>query len=153
MLHWSHFVLIIVSFNGDFDMLDGEKASKLIEIAKNARKCAYAPYSDFAVGAAVLGASGAVYIGCNVENASYGLTMCAERVAVFNAIASGERTIAAVAVISGNDEIVRPCGACLQVLSEFSLHDSPVNIVAGSASGDFDIKTINDYLPARFTLK
>lgn len=92
---------------------------ELVRIAWQARAQAYAPYSGFAVGAALLGRSGEVYSGCNVENASYGLGICAERNAVAHAVASGERAFEAVAVVTENG--VTPCGACRQVLAEFNV--------------------------------
>jgi cytidine deaminase len=90
---------------------------QLIALAAEARGKAYAPYSSYAVGAALLAASGAVYSGCNVENASYGLSMCAERTAAFKAVCAGEREFSAIAVVTQNG--VAPCGACRQVLVEF----------------------------------
>ena len=91
----------------------------LIRVASEARRHAYAPYSLFSVGAAVLAASGAVFTGANVENASYGLTICAERAAVFAAASAGERRIRAVAIVAEARDPVPPCGACRQVLVEF----------------------------------
>ncbi|MDP2892297.1 MAG: cytidine deaminase [Bacillota bacterium] len=93
---------------------------KLIVLAKQAQENAYAPYSHFRVGAALLGRSGRVYTGCNVENASYGAAVCGERTAVYKAISEGERDFARIAVASSSGEITYPCGICLQVLAEFS---------------------------------
>ncbi len=98
---------------------DDTTYSKLIKAAQKARDNAYAPYSGLSVGAAVLTDKG-IFTGVNVENASYGLSMCAERTAVFNAVAAGARTITAVAVAGGNQEPLPPCGACRQVLAEFN---------------------------------
>jgi len=92
---------------------------QLSEAAAAVRQHAYAPYSKFSVGAALLGVSGKVYTGCNVENLSFGLSICAERNAVFQGIAAGESKFLAIAVVSDSGEPVSPCGACRQVLAEF----------------------------------
>jgi cytidine deaminase len=92
----------------------------LMREAMKAREASYSPYSRFAVGAALLGASGHVHLGCNVENASFGLTCCAERTALFKAVSEGEREFLAVAVTARSGHGAPPCGACRQVLAEFS---------------------------------
>ena len=129
---------------------------KLIEEALEARKFSYAPYSRFCVGAALLGKSGTVYRGCNVESCSYGPTNCAERTAVFKAVSEGEREFAAIAIAGGpeGEEIplkhtAFPCGVCRQVLAEFCTMDLPV-IVARSTE-DYDVYTLGDLLPHAFT--
>ena len=94
---------------------------ELVQAAIEARKNAYAPYSDFSVGAAVLGASGKIYQGVNLENASYGLTICAERNAIACAVANGERNITAIAVAADTEQPILPCGACRQVMAEFTI--------------------------------
>jgi cytidine deaminase len=100
------------------DLISSQSAERLLAVALAAREGAYAPYSRFPVGAAVL-AGGEEFAGCNVENASYGLTVCAERVAVFAAVAAGHRRIEAVAVAGDPAGATAPCGACRQVLHEF----------------------------------
>src|SRR5712692_5150753 len=91
----------------------------LIAAARQARENAHAPYSNFRVGAALRANSGRVYMGCNVENATYGLTVCAERVAIFKAISEGERGFDAIAVVTHTDVLTPPCGACRQIIWEF----------------------------------
>lgn len=93
----------------------------LVESAWSAREMAYAPYSNFAVGAALLSADGRVFLGCNVENISYGLTQCAERVAIGAAVAAGVKEFLAVAVVADTRVPISPCGACRQVLAEFGV--------------------------------
>lgn len=127
--------------------------SDLVEAAKEAWGRAYAPYSGFSVGAAVLAGSGKVYLGSNVENASYGLTVCAERVAIFKAVSEGEREIHAVAIVAHGDDIPRPCGACLQVMHEFAPSDDSLLILASTRDDSYDVYTLADYLPMPFSLR
>jgi len=124
----------------------------MTEAAKEARERAFAPYSSFKVGAAVLGGSGRVYTGCNIENASFGLTVCAERVAIFNAISSGESEILAVVIVAGEHTIPRPCGACLQVMREFSVSGESLIIKVCALDGSCDTYSLKDYLPMPFDL-
>jgi len=119
---------------------------ELIDLAKQARKKAYAPYSHYKVGAALLGKSGKIYTGCNVENASYGHTVCAERTAVVKAVSEGEREFEAVAVVTKNGG--SPCGACRQVLSEFS---PELIIYIADKNGEYRTTTLKKLLPDLFT--
>lgn len=99
---------------------------KLIDAARKIREKAYAPYSQFKVGASVLGTSGSIYQGCNIENNSYSLTCCAERVAIFQGITDGETKFQELAVIGDTDEPIIPCGACLQVMAEFFIPEAKI---------------------------
>lgn len=101
--------------------MKAETLEDLVKQAQRAQKRAYAPYSKFGVGAAVLGSSGKIYWGVNVENASYGLTICAERAAIFSGVASGETSFKVLAVAADGDEPTAPCGACRQVMEEFQI--------------------------------
>ncbi len=123
---------------------------KLLEAALKAKENAYAPYSNFHVGAALLTDSGKIYPGCNVENASYGMTICAERNAVFRMIADGERRIAEVLVIGDSEEFLPPCGGCRQVLAEFSSNDTIVYMC--NKHGQWEKTTIGDLIPHTFFL-
>ncbi len=120
----------------------------LIEAAKAAYQRAYAPYSRFPVGAALLTTSGQVFTGCNIENASYGLTICAERVAVGCAVASGQREFAAIAVVTNTAGPASPCGACRQVLVEFNPH---MRVILTNLKGDTVETTAEGLLPGAFT--
>ncbi|AFM22092.1 MAG TPA: cytidine deaminase [Acetomicrobium flavidum] len=120
---------------------------ELFALAKEARESAYAPYSDFKVGAALLGESGTIYLGCNVENASFGLTVCAERVALFKAVSEGERVFKAIAIYAGSKS-VPPCGACLQVMAEFG----DLDILLFDSKGSYVKWRISELLPQAFRL-
>lgn len=124
----------------------------LLTLARSARERAYAPYSNFMVGAAVLTRDGRCFSGCNVENASYGLCNCAERTALFSAIAAGCRPgdFAAIAVIADTEQPVSPCGACRQVMSE--LCDGTLPVLLGNLTGDLQRSTVAALLPGAFTL-
>lgn len=128
---------------------NNENKQKLIEAAIQARQWAYAPYSHYAVGAALLTASGRVYDGVNVENAAYPTTMCAERVAIFKAVSEGEREFEAIAVVTANGGA--PCGSCRQVLAEFGL-DTWV-LVATAEGQLLQEARVRDLLPGAFTPK
>ncbi len=132
-----------------------EKAMLLAMIAAaiDQRKSSYAAYSKLQVGAVVMGGSGKVYHGCNVENASYGLTVCAERVAILSAVSEGEREIKAVVVCAGEDVPAPPCGACLQVMAEFAPKSESMTVVTCSADGMYTQSTLDDYLPMPFKLE
>lgn len=124
-------------------MVDDE----LLAHARAARERAYAPYSRFAVGSAVVGGSGAVYTGCNVENASFSHTVCAERVAILKAISEGETTITAVAVVTDTSPPASPCGACRQVMHEFG---PKARVIYAGLDGAAVVTTVDALLPAGF---
>lgn len=125
---------------------------ELIAAARNALATAYAPYSNFPVGAALLLTDGAIYRGCNIENASFGLTICAERVALFNAISAGRMDIAAVAVATNSPKLCKPCGACRQVIAEFSHAGNPIIVISSRIAGETVLEPITNLLPDMFNL-
>ena len=141
-----------------------EKTIKLlIEEAEKARMMAYAPYSKFLVGAALIVPSGNIYTGCNVENASYGLSNCAERTAVFKAVSEGQRHIDAIAIVGGplipeetegafkpSGEYAFPCGACRQVLSEFLPESGDIDIIVANGVDDYKVFTLSELIPYTF---
>lgn len=126
------------------------KNSDLVKEAMKAKAFAYVPYSNFQVGAAVVTKSGKVYTGCNVENASYGATNCAERTALFKGISEGDRDFEAIAVVSSSDEFTPPCGICRQVLAELMPEGT---IILANHSGEIREYSIEDLLPLSFTKK
>ena len=119
----------------------------LIAAARRARENAHAPYSNFSVGAALRAKSGRIFGGCNVENATYGLTVCAERVAIFKAISEGERGFDAVAVVTDADSLTPPCGACRQLIWEFC---GDVPIVMANLKGKREVLQMRDLFPKPF---
>lgn len=121
----------------------------LIKAAQEAKKFAYAPYSQFAVGAALLGHNNKIYTGCNVENASYGLTVCAERVAVFKAVSEGLTSFKALAIVTDLEEPASPCGACRQVLGEFS---PKMEIIMANMMGTVRTMSLAKLLPLSFSM-
>jgi len=125
------------------------KIEELAAAARAVREHAYAPYSQFKVGSALLSGSGAIYTGCNVENASYGLTVCAERNAIFAAVAAGEREIKAIAIVTQSPEPAAPCGACRQVLIEFA---ADIPVILENTDGIRRIQSLNALFPMRFNL-
>lgn len=123
----------------------------LMDRAKEASKTSYSPFSRFAVGAAVLASSGKIYEGCNVENSSFGLTICAERCAIFKAVSEGEREILAVAIYSPNSDNCYPCGACRQVMYEFQGDDEEISVVTENL-GQLEIQKLSYFLPCGFRI-
>ena len=123
------------------------ETQKLMDCAIKARENAYSPYSHFAVGAALLCEDGTLFEGCNIENASYGLTNCAERTAIFKAVSEGHVTFKALAVVADTEGPCAPCGACRQVMAEFKI---PL-LIMGNLMGNIKIVTIEELLPFSFS--
>jgi len=119
----------------------------LIEAATEARLQSVAPFSNFLVGAAVRIAAGKVYVGCNIESASYGLTVCAERVAIWKALSEGERDFTELAVVADTETLTPPCGTCRQIIWEFCKH---ATIVLANLRGETEIVSIKELLPRAF---
>jgi len=127
-----------------------EQEKELVEAARAVRERAFAPYSNFKVGAAVRTKAGKIYTGCNVESASYGLTVCAERVAIWKAVSEGEMDFAEIAVVVDTEELTPPCGVCRQIIWEFC-HDIPV--ILANLKGDTETVQMSDLLPRAFDTK
>jgi len=119
----------------------------LVEAARQARENAHAPYSNFRVGAALRATSGRIFGGCNVENATYGLTVCAERVAIFKAMSEGERGFDAMAVVTDTDMLTPPCGACRQLIWEFC---GDVPVILANLKGKTETLQMRDLFPKPF---
>jgi len=121
---------------------------ELVKIANEIKNRAYAPYSKFKVGAALITESGKVYTGINIENISFGATNCAERTAVFKAVSEGETKIEAIAIVSDSTDYIYPCGICRQVLSEFG--GKNLKIICTNGKGEFKEHTLDELLPNAF---
>lgn len=128
------------------------KNEVLIESAITAMKNAYAPYSNYIVGAALLSQRGKIYTGCNIENSSYGVTNCAERTAFFKAISNGEKEFIKIALVAGKNGVItdyaNPCGMCLQVMQEFC--NSDFEIILAKSANEYRTMFLSDLLPHRF---
>ena len=127
-----------------------KKLKKLIESAKNAREKSHAPFSKFKVGAAVKTKSGKIYTGCNIENASYSLTICAERVAIFKAVSEGENEFESLTVIADTEKLTPPCGACRQIIWEFC---GDILVAFANLQGETETFQMSELLPRAFDAK
>ena len=139
--------------NSNVRKADTDMIKKLIEKAMEARSYSYSPYSGFQVGAALLCKDGTVYTGCNIENAAYGPSNCAERTAIFKAVSEGKREFERIAIVGGPEgESVAPtpCGVCRQVMSEFC--DPSFEIVMAKSVDDYEVMTLGELLPRSFDL-
>jgi cytidine deaminase len=123
---------------------------ELIEAARNVRENAYAPFSEFKVGSAIVTDDGDIVTGCNVESASYGLTVCAERVAIWKAISQGKRKIRRIAVVADTEELTPPCGVCRQIIWEFG---GDIPVVFANLNGKVETVQMRDLLPRAFDTK
>ena len=127
-----------------------EKIARLLGLAIEARKNSYSPYSNFPIGAALLCKNGEIYTGTNVENASYGLTNCAERTAIFKAVSEGVREFDTMVVVADTERPIPPCGACQQVILEFG---EDIQVILANLKGDYQQYQIKDLLPGAFNRK
>ena len=127
-----------------------KEREELVARAQNVMRRAYAAYSEFRVGAALLATDGTVFDGCNVENASYGLTMCAERNAVFHAVAQGKKKFKSIAIVSDDEGFLSPCGACCQVMTEFA---PKLEVILTNAAGKQKVTSLDKLFPVPPDLK
>ncbi|MGI8789177.1 MAG: cytidine deaminase [Pyrinomonadaceae bacterium] len=127
-----------------------KELEELVEAAKEVRELAYAPFSNFRVGAAVRTKSGKIFTGCNIESASYGLTVCAERVAIWKAVSEGEREFSEIAVVADTKELTPPCGVCRQIIWEFS---GDIPVILANLKGDVETVQMKELLPRAFDTK
>lgn len=132
-------------------MIPHEKVQELVHKAIDAQSRAYTPYSKFNVGAVVIDETGKEILGCNVENASYGLSMCAERTAIFKAVSEGSKSIKTVVVVGDTEGPISPCGACRQVISEFASED--FTLILANMAGETKVMTKEEMLPYGFSPK
>ncbi|MGT2802653.1 cytidine deaminase [Streptococcus henryi] len=136
---------VLQSFQEKFQMVD----TNLVDLAIEASQKAYVPYSHFPVGAALKTKDGQIFTGCNIENASFGLTNCGERTAIFKAVSEGHTEFAELAVYGTTEDPISPCGACRQVMAEFFEPTLPVTLIA--KSGATVVMTVEELLPYSFT--
>lgn len=127
------------------------KYKELIDKAIKARENAYVPYSNFKVGAAIITEDNKIYSGCNIENASYGATNCAERTAIFKSISEGHKNIKAIAIVGSEKDYTYPCGICIQVISEFA--DGNIDIIIVKNKDEYMVKKLDEIIPVTFTKK
>jgi cytidine deaminase len=127
-----------------------DNLKKLIEAARNVREKAHAPFSNFKVGAALLSETGETFTGCNIENASYGLTMCAERVAIFKAVSEGAASFTQLAIVGDTQDLTPPCGACRQIIWEFC---GDIPVVLSNLEGKTENFQMSELLPKAFDAK
>jgi cytidine deaminase len=128
------------------------RVEDLISMAADARKNAYVPYSNFRVGAALIMDDGSVYTGCNIENASYGATNCAERTAIFKAVSEGHRKISEICIVGSKEgSFAFPCGICRQVISEFS--DENTKVIVAQNAEKYIVRSVEELIPDAFTPK
>ena len=130
-------------------MLDKDTIDRLLVAAKSVMSNAHVPYSSFHVGASILYEDGSIEVGCNVENASFGATICAERTAISSGIAKGKTAIEAICVTNLTDTMVTPCGICMQVICEFGKN---LPVICSNKDGDYKILSISELLPHAFDL-
>ena len=139
------------------EKLDESTIQTLISKAFDMLNFSYVPYSRFTVGAALLAKNGNIYTGCNIENASYGLTVCAERTAIFKAVSEGQRHIDAIAIVGAplddsSSDYAYPCGACRQVMSEFLPASGDIDVIVAKSTEDYKIFKLSELLPNSFNL-
>lgn len=142
--------MVVIPKFGSSEMIPNNLIKRLIYEATKSRKKAYCPYSKFAVGASVLTSTGKIFTGCNVENASYGLTICAERNAIFKMVSEGEKNIEAICIVLDAKNYGAPCGACRQVIYEFKQKGKDIAVIMATTNGKYEIKNISDLLPYAF---